>query len=75
MIIGKVSSSITTEERAKVSDLPASPNEYLIIPRLATEPGTGTDGEFYYNTTEEQLYLYDTDAWVEVAVSMEPITP
>lgn len=75
MKIGKVSNAITAEERAKVADLPTPPICYLEIPKLAVEPGTGTEGEVYYNTTNEKFYLYENAAWVEVLFSMEKVTP
>lgn len=75
MRIGKASNAITTEERAKIADLSTPPICYLEIPKLAIEPGSATEGEVYYNTTDEKFYLYEGIAWVEVLFSMEKVMP
>lgn len=75
MKIGKVTDHITTEERAKIEDLPSAPNAYLEIQKVDTEPGTGTEGEIYYNTTDSKFYIYLNTAWVEMLFSVEEITP
>jgi len=75
MKIGRTSNAITTEERAKIADLPATPNAYLEIPKLATEPTVAPEGECYYNTTEDKFYLSNGTAWVEHLFSMEEILP
>lgn len=75
MKIGRVSVAITPEERAKIDDLPEVPNCYLEMPKLATEPVTGSEGELYYNTTDSKFYLYEDTAWVEVLFSMIKVVP
>jgi len=75
MKIGKASSSITPEEREKVTELPTPPNTYLSIETAATAPATAEDGEVYYNSTDSEFYLREEGAWVEVLFSMEEIVP
>ncbi|GAJ20783.1 unnamed protein product [marine sediment metagenome] len=75
MKIGKTTVGITAEERAAIADLPAAPNAYLEMPKLSVEPGTGAEGEVYYNTTDEKFYLYEDEAWVEALFCMIKVTP
>jgi len=71
MKIGQGSNELTPEQEAKLTDLPSVPNCYLEIPKLDTAPGTGVEGEVYYNTTESKFYLYQDTAWVEALFSMK----
>ena len=75
MIIGRKSNAITTEEREKVGYLPVGANTYLEIPKLATAPTVGDEGEMYYNTTDSKFYMVESAAWEEVLFSLEVVIP
>ncbi|MBA7570813.1 hypothetical protein ES708_12566 [subsurface metagenome] len=74
MKIGRVSTSITPEEREKIGHLPIGANAYLEIPEADVAPAVGEDGEMYYNTTDNKFYMVEDAAWIEVLFSMEPVT-
>ncbi len=37
------------------------------VARLASEPATASDGDLYYNTTENKLYSRINGAWQEIS--------
>ncbi|MBA7582186.1 hypothetical protein ES708_24106 [subsurface metagenome] len=73
MQIGKVSTGITVEERAKVAGLPVGDIAYLEIPKVAELPGTAEEGEVYQLTTDGSFHLWVTDHFEPVLFSMEPM--
>jgi len=45
------------------SQFSATPLASAGIPSYASTPGAGAEGDFYYNTTDGQLYRYHSGAW------------
>jgi hypothetical protein len=41
----------------------------LNIPQLASDPGSGTEGQLYYNTADDKLKVYANGSWSEVGTS------
>ncbi|GAI93044.1 unnamed protein product [marine sediment metagenome] len=57
-------------DKVKVGYLPLGAIAYLEIASVTEDPGTATDGDVIYNTTESKFKLYKIDTWVEVLFSM-----
>ncbi len=54
-------------------DLNKNELQNAIIQNLATAPGTPIPGQIYYNTSENSLYFYDNNSWVNVLNESEVI--
>jgi hypothetical protein len=64
--LGPISDDITTVSD-NVSDVVTFANTYLGA--ASSAPSTTTTGALYYNTVDEQLYVWDGSAWQEAAFS------
>jgi len=52
------------------SQVTATPLASAGIPSYASTPGAGASGDFYWNTTDKQLYVYNGTAWVLAVVQV-----
>lgn len=43
----------------------------IVLPRKATAPSSPVDGQVYWNTTDDKIYVYDLDSTVWIAASSE----
>ena len=62
-------SKINTEldNKADTTDIPDVPTDFHFFgaPKYANAPASPSNGDIYYNTTDEKLYLYD-DEWKQI---------
>lgn len=54
-------------------DLTKNELQNAVIQNLATAPASPLSGQIYYNTSENTLYFYDNDSWVNVLNESEVI--
>ncbi len=45
------------------------------IQRGGSNPGSGSEGDVFYNTTDNQIYFYNGSSWVEISNSVTDTTP
>jgi len=64
---GFTSASAPTEDAIETASLP----QYASDAAYVSDNGTASDGNIYYNTTDDKVRVYANGAWVEVA-SFEP---
>lgn len=49
-------------------DLAKNELQNAVIQQLGSAPGTPSQGQIYYNTTDDNLYVWDGAAWVDLTV-------
>jgi hypothetical protein len=54
-------------------DLNKNELQNAVVQNLGTAPGTPIPGQIYYNTSENSLYFYDNNSWVNVLNESEVI--
>lgn len=55
-------------------DLQSNELQKAVIWKLASAPGTPSDGMIYYNTTDNRYYLYQVNIWKDVTGRLDEIT-
>ena len=50
----------------KIVDTPLNLGTGGTIDHGATNPGSGTTGQLFFNTTDDKLYVWNGSAWVDV---------